>query len=263
LGKPVENVTFSFGQNWQKFLDSMPPEAVSRMAAYVADWLGPNLSGRRLVDIGSGQGLTSLCAFQAGAELVSFDIDPLSVEATQRLWMAAGRPPTWRVLQGSVLDPEFVVQLGDFDVVVSWGVLHHTGRLWEALDAAASLVRAGGRLWVALYHRTPQSRRSLRTKRFYNRLPAPGKVVFRSLYAAAKVTKRILVGRTLSLPSDVQPDRGMDWGRDIEDWLGGLPYEVSSPGEVLARLSALGFTLERLHDALGEGGNDVYLFRRR
>jgi 2-polyprenyl-6-hydroxyphenyl methylase/3-demethylubiquinone-9 3-methyltransferase len=262
LGERAENVTFSFGHNWQKFIDDMPDGAIDRMAAYVADWLGPNLSGSRLVDVGSGQGLTSFCAFQAGAEVVSFDIDPLSVAATQRLWTAAGRPQSWTVRQGSVLDSNLLAELGTFDVVICWGVLHHTGRLWEALDAAAGLVRHGGVLWIALYHRTPQSGRSLRTKHFYNRLPRRAKVAFRSLYAAAKVAKKIVVRRRLSPLHDDHGERGMDWRRDIEDWLGGLPYEVSSPGEVLAKLSPQAFTLERLHDAIGEGGNDVYLFRR-
>jgi 2-polyprenyl-3-methyl-5-hydroxy-6-metoxy-1,4-benzoquinol methylase len=255
-------VTFSFGRNWQKYLDTMPVEAVDRMVGYVHDWV-PDLAGCRVVDVGSGQGLTSLAVHAAGSELVSFDVDPLSVEATRRLWEAAGEPASWIITQGSILDPRFIERLGAFDVVISWGVLHHTGSLAEALDAAASLVAPGGRLWIALYHRTRQSSRSLRTKRMYAALPAAGKAIFREAYAGAKVVKNLAAYRSLRRLREYHHERGMSWRRDVEDWLGGLPYEVSSPGEVLSRLRPQGFVLERLQDALSEGGNDVYLFRRR
>jgi 2-polyprenyl-3-methyl-5-hydroxy-6-metoxy-1,4-benzoquinol methylase len=255
-------VNFSFGENWLKYLDEMPPEAIVRHGAYVADWLGPDLSGLRILDIGSGQGLFSLSAHRAGAEVLAFDADSAAVAATNRLRSLDGNPATWRVQRGSILDSDYVGQLGTFDVVASWGVLHHTGRLWDGLDAAASRVAAGGRLWIALYHKTPQSGRSLRTKRLYNRLPSAGQVLFRGGYATAKVAKNIVVRRSLERLRTYHLERGMTWRRDIEDWLGGLPYEVSSPGEVLARLRPQGFALERLQDGIAEGANDVYLFRR-
>ena len=253
---------FSFGSNWQKYLDALPPEATDAMRAYVAEWLGADLTGLRVVDVGSGQGLTSLSVTRLGGEVLSFDLDPESVAATRRLREVAGSPTSWLVEHGSILDTSFVAGLGTFDVVISWGVLHHTGAIWAAIDAAAGLVAPGGRLWIALYHRTRQSGRSLRTKRLYGSLPRPGKLLFRGAYAAAKIAKSVVVRRRLPALRGAYDTRGMNWWRDIEDWLGGLPYEVSSPGEVLDRLRPKGFQLERLRDAIGESGNDVYLFRR-
>lgn len=249
---------FTFGENWNKYLDEMPSGAVDEVRRYIADWI-PDLTGLRFLDVGSGQGLTSLVAHEAGAEVVSFDVDPGSVEATRRLWRAAGEPTSWSIYEGSILDESFVSGLGAFDVVSSWGVLHHTGDLWQAIDASSGLVRSGGLLWIALYHRTPQSGRSLRTKQLYARLPRVGQTAFRSAYIGAKVAKHLVVRRSLAMMRD--QGRGMTWRRNVEDWLGGLPYEVSSPGQVLARLRPQGFTLERLDDGIGEGGNDVYLFR--
>jgi 2-polyprenyl-6-hydroxyphenyl methylase/3-demethylubiquinone-9 3-methyltransferase len=253
---------FSFGRNWQKYLDDLPAGAADTMQAYVADWLGSDLKGLHVVDIGSGQGLTSLSVFRLGASVVSFDLDPHSVAATRRLRESAGNPDSWRVERGSILDATFAGGLGTFDVVVSWGVLHHTGSLWVAIDAAAGLVAPGGRLWIALYHRTRQSGRSLRIKQMYAAMPAFGKTVFRGLYAAAKIAKSLIVRRRLPALHGSYDTRGMNWWRDIEDWLGGLPYEVAGPGEVLARLRPMGFDLVRLDDAISEGRNDVYLFRR-
>ncbi|TAL09594.1 MAG: methyltransferase domain-containing protein [Chloroflexota bacterium] len=258
----TENRRFSFGRNWQKYLDDIPPGATAAMQAYVADWLGPSLLGKSFLDIGSGQGLTSLSAHALGADVTSFDVDRLSVAATSRLHEHAGRPSNWRILEGSILDHQFVSQLGKYEVVGSWGVLHHTGALWEALAAAAGLVADGGYLWIALYHRTRQSGRSLVIKRSYAGLPGPGRRVFRAGYAIAKIIKSVIVRRRLPNLNGAYDARGMNWWRDIEDWLGGLPYEVSSPGEVLAHLKPLGFELIRLEDAIAEAGNDVYLFRR-
>jgi SAM-dependent methyltransferase len=256
-----DEVTFSFGENWQRFLTELHPRAVESMALYVTDWLGSELSGRRLIDIGSGQGLTSLVAHQAGADVTSIDVDPASVAATRSLWEKAGRPSTWTVTEGSILDDAFVGDLGQFDDVISWGVLHHTGDVWHAIDNAARLVRPGGRMWIALYTRTYRSGRSLRTKRLYNRAPKLAKKAWRAGYAVEKLGKAALRGNLESIRR-YHEQRGMDWWRDIEDWLGGLPYEPVGPGEVLARLRPSGFVLERLTDALGEGANDVYLFRR-
>jgi 2-polyprenyl-6-hydroxyphenyl methylase/3-demethylubiquinone-9 3-methyltransferase len=156
-----------------------------------------------------------------------------------------------------------VGDLGTFDVVISWGVLHHTGKLWNAIDTAASMVSPGGRLWIALYHRTTKSGRSLRIKRLYNSLPKSGKWLMRTAYGSQLVAKAVVRDRGLQRLRGYDRERGMSWRRDIEDWLGGLPYEVSSPGEVIARLNPAGFTLSRLLDAEGEAGNDVYLFDRR
>lgn len=255
----TERVTFSFGRNWERYLDEMPAIAIERMAAYVADWLGNDLSGKRIVDIGSGQGLTSLVSHELGADLVSIDVDPASVAATTRVRGSAGNPENWSVRQGSILDGELVGGLGTFDVVVSWGVLHHTGDLWRAIDNAASLVAPGGRLWIALYHRTRKSNRSLRTKRLYNRTPDRFKPLFRGAYASPKLAKMAL-RRDFSPIRDYGAERGMTWWRDIEDWLGGLPYQVAGPGEVLGRLRPKGFELVRLDDAEWEGDTDGYLF---
>ena len=256
-----EQITFSFGQNWQRFLDELHPRSLERMAAYVTEWLGDDVAGRRVIDIGSGQGLTSLVVFQAGAAVTSLDVDPNSVAATSRLRARAGDPPTWRVIHGSILDPDLVTSLGAFDVVISWGVLHHTGDVWTAVDHAAALVAPGGRLWLALYHRTAKSGRSVRIKRMYNRTPRVLKPLFRGARAAPSLV-RMTLRRDFSPIRDYHQERGMSWWRDIEDWLGGLPYEPVGPGQLIARLRPLGFDLIRLEDALWEGDNDVYLFVR-
>ena len=93
-----------------------------------------DLDNKTFLDIGCGSGIHSLAAFLSGAKLiVSFDYDPQSVAATRILHRKAGEPKNWKIMQGSVLDEEFLRTLGHFDFVYSWGVLHHTGQMWQAI----------------------------------------------------------------------------------------------------------------------------------
>jgi hypothetical protein len=62
----------------------------------------------------------------------SFDYDPHSVAATTKLRTSTNSPPQWKVEHGSILDKNYVRSLGQFDIVYSWGVLHHTGAMWDA-----------------------------------------------------------------------------------------------------------------------------------
>ena len=197
-------IAFSFGRNWQKYLDSMPATAVERTTNYVRDWLG-SLNGLTFLDIGSGSGLTALAANRLGAKVRTFDADPESVAATERLSSGA-----WENGTGSILDDAFVATLGSFDVVSSWGVLHHTGDVWKAIENAAGLVRPGGRLWIALYTRTYAERRSLRTKRLYNRSPDIVKRLWRGAYGTAKLGKAAL-RREFRPMRRYQEERGMSW----------------------------------------------------
>ncbi len=116
-------------------------------------WIGKdNIEGKRILDLGSGSGIHSLGFYNLGAkELVSFDYDRNSVSATTQYWEKKGRPSNWKVLHGSVLDKAFLASLGEFDLVYSWGVLHHTGSMWEAINNALTLVKKGGLFYFTIY----------------------------------------------------------------------------------------------------------------
>jgi SAM-dependent methyltransferase len=256
------DVSFSFGKNWQRFVEELHPQSIDAMASYYDRWLPESITGRTFLDIGSGSGLSSLVAFQRGALVTSFDLDPKSVDATARLRAIAGAPSDWSVLQGSILDAAFVEGLGVFDIVLAWGVLHHTGDLWRAIRYTSDRVGPGGLLWIAVYRKGYRSGRSLRLKQRYNRTPDVFKPAFRALYASPMLAKMVLK-RDFSQIRHRHEERGMNWWRDLEDWLGGLPYEVASPGEVHDALRPLGFVLERMQIGEGDGGNDIYVYRRK
>ena len=57
---------------------------------------------------------------------------------------------------------------GTFDVVYSWGVLHHTGNMWHALESTLPSVALNGRFFFALYSWHPGWHSELSYKKRYN-----------------------------------------------------------------------------------------------
>jgi len=203
-----------------------------------------------------------MCYNLLGArELISFDADPQSVAATTRCFERAGKPSHWKVLYGSVLDEEFLDGLGTFDIVYSWGVLHHTGKMWKAIENALTLVASGGLFWTALYVKGPNYQRDLELKQRYNRAGRFGKWWMERKWINGLMVRRMMKGQN-PFCWNRKRERGMNTYHDLVDWLGGLPYEVASVEEVRVFCGERGVTLERVeeHD---EGGNHIYLLRRK
>ena len=149
----MDKVTFSFGKNWKEYVNSVDAENIDGAKRDITNWLGEDtVSGKSVADIGSGSGIHSYCFHLLGANSIfSFDYDMNSVEATNIFWEKAGKPSNWTVTQGSVLEEQFMSKIPESDIVYSWGVLHHTGDMWNAIKNAASLVKAGGFFFISIY----------------------------------------------------------------------------------------------------------------
>src|SRR5829696_1438128 len=146
---------FEFGRNWQRFLSVLDDERIAEAERSLTNMLGVStLAGKTFLDVGSGSGLFSLAALRLGAERVhSFDFDPQSVACTAELRRRyAADDQRWTVAQGSALDEDYIRSLGQWDIVYSWGVQHHTGRMWDGLGLAGSAVAPGGRLFISIYN---------------------------------------------------------------------------------------------------------------
>lgn len=258
--RPIRGERFAFGANWARFLELLDDRRIAAAESSLRDMLLiQELRGKSFLDIGSGSGLFSLAARRLGANVFSFDYDPDSVACTAELRRRFfPNDPRWVVQQGSVLDAQYVASLGRFDVVYSWGVLHHTGRMWEAIGLAAERVRPGGQIFIAIYHDQGwRSRYWLGVKRVYNRNKL-GKLLIIALHLPYFIVLRWLA-RTLSR----QPiERGMDIWRDMIDWLGGLPFEVAKPESLLKFFQERGFTVRNLKSSGGRLGCNEFVFQK-
>jgi hypothetical protein len=143
---------FEFGKNSARFLGSLNEERIVQARKSLSELLElETLHGKSFLAIGSGRGLFSTAARQLGARVHSFDYDPHSVKCTRELNRRYFPDDSqWTIEEGSALDNDYLRSLGTFDVVYSWGVLHHTGDMWTALDNVAPLVRGGSPVYFAL-----------------------------------------------------------------------------------------------------------------
>ena len=168
----IDKGRFGFGRNWQRFLRVLDEERIREAEKSLCEMLRvSNLSGRSFLDVGCGSGIFSLAAMRLGASRVhSFDYDPESVacahELKSRFFRSVAR---WTIERGDALDKNYVASLGTYDVVYSWGVLHHTGNLWQAMDNVLPRVADAGKLFLAIYNDAgKKSRRWCRLKKLYN-----------------------------------------------------------------------------------------------
>jgi 2-polyprenyl-6-hydroxyphenyl methylase/3-demethylubiquinone-9 3-methyltransferase len=259
---------FAFGKNWARFLSVLSEERIRDAESSLRAMLElDDLRGKSFLDAGSGSGLFSLAARRLGASVSSFDYDPQSVNCAREL-----RTPyfpddaNWRIEEGSVLDAAYLTAKGQFDVVYSWGVLHHTGDMWRALANVSTSVAPGGQLLIAIYN--DQGARSVwwrRVKQLYCS-GFTGKLLVCSVFLPVFVgggALRDVFRRRNPLARYVRPTtRGMSTFYDWFDWLGGLPFEVATPEAIVGFYEKRGFALSKMVTVGGRLGNNEFVFRK-
>jgi SAM-dependent methyltransferase len=242
---------FQFGENWKYFLRSLNETRIVEAEKSLKEMLQvENMSGKSFLDIGSGSGIFSLAAKRLGARVHSFDYDPESVACAKELrHRYFNADSDWTIEEGSVLDANYIHSLGKFDIVYSWGVLHHTGQMWRALENVSELVSGDGKLFIAIYDDAGWRSTVWRwIKKTYNRLPLPLKTPFIFVILVPGQIKALLQSiLTLRLKDYIRSwtqyskNRGMSRWHDAVDWIGGYPYEVATREKLIDFFKAQGF----------------------
>lgn len=256
---------FAFGANWQEFLKELNDDRIRIAEDSLRELLQEeSIEGKTFLDIGSGSGLFSLCARRLGAKVHSFDFDPQSVACTNELRNRYfPDDEEWTVEKGSALDQDYLKSLGTFDVVYSWGVLHHTGDMWQAIQNTLFVTNPGSKLAIAIYN--DQGMRSglwLKVKKIYCS-GTFGRSLMSSIFFPYFALRMCLasVVRGRNEFASYRRHRGMSAVHDWIDWLGGLPFEVADPDEIRIFYETRSHELLQLKETCGLGCNQ-FLFQR-
>lgn len=260
MGKEIKHISkvsvssserrFSFGKNWRNYASAISKEEIKiaeqSLRKSIEGW---DLNTKTFLDIGCGSGIFSLAARKLGFKTVlSFDYDQDSVDVTAQLKNSRSSDDDWIVMQGSILDQDYMNRIGQFSMVYSWGVLHHTGSMWEALENAINAVEPDGRLYIAIYNdQGVISRYWHFIKRLYVSSPSLGQkiiVAIYTLYFALIGIMADLVRLRNPLKRYLGTDnRGMKFFYDVVDWIGGYPFEVAKPEKIEDFVKKQGFAL--------------------
>lgn len=262
-----DDYRFGFGKNWSKFLEQFNEERLAEGVLSLQKKLGvDSLKGKTFLDIGCGSGLFSLSAYKLGAKVTSFDYDQNSVNCAKKLKdLYLKEDQDWEVRQASVLDKEFIDQLPEFDVVYSWGVLHHTGHMWLAIENAMKPVKKGGLFFIAIYNdQRLVSKLWYYIKKLYNT-----NLLFKILlvppyflwyFCGAFVIDILQLKNPVNRHTGYRKRRGMMITTDLFDWLGGYPFEVAAPEEIFDFVTEKGYRLVGLKTVYGKNGCNEFVF---
>lgn len=266
------NSHFPFGDNWAQYSKHVTDEHLMYAVNDLQRLLGVStLVGKTFCDIGCGSGIHAVAAAKMGAKVTALDIDPISTATAISLAKKFGVSHLLTVGNDSIFD--HMLPKSHFDVVYSWGVLHHTGAMWKAIEEAIKLVSLSseGVFAVALYRKTRLCSLWKIEKKFYNSSPKFIQVSIRIFMTTLMDVAHLLRLRSpLKVRSEYRKNRGMSHKHDIHDWLGGYPYESVQDTELKKFLTERNFDLERsflrFPDKIPMGifgsGCDEYVFKR-
>ena len=257
---------FDFGKNWLAYASKALTDAKTNNARqdFVALMDGINLRDAWFLDVGFGQGLSLLCAAELGAHIVGIDINHKNKEAVE---LTAKYFPNvdlnnLAIHVGSIMSEKTLIDLdkirpGRYDVVHSWGVLHHTGDMAYALKQCVRLLRYEGYLVVSIYNNHWSSWLWKQIKKVY--CDSPSVLQKLMVYTMLPIiwTAKLITTRE----NPIKKQRGMDFFYDVVDWVGGYPYEFATIEEFKALCSRENLEIVRINKSSVPTGCNEYILR--
>jgi 2-polyprenyl-6-hydroxyphenyl methylase/3-demethylubiquinone-9 3-methyltransferase len=195
------------------------------------------IKGSTFLDIGCGSGIFAIAASLAGAKkVIGFDISKDSIEASINNKKRFAKQSDIEFFHKSIFDDD-ISQMENFDIVYSWGVLHHTGNMYKAIDIASELVAPQSLFVIAIYNKHWSSGAWKLIKRFYNAMPKSVRWLMIWIFYLIIAMAKLIVTRK----NPFKKRRGMSFYYDIIDWMGGYPYEYATRDHIISHLEKRGF----------------------
>ena len=209
-----------------------------------------------------------MAAKNLGASVVSTDFDSKCIACANNLKNKFYRnDDDWVILEGSVIDKTFTNSLGQFDIVYSWGVLHHTGEMWNALNYVDANVKEEGKLFISIYNDQGFMSKIWRfIKKLY--VMSPSFIRFMIVIPCliglwGPITLRdFIILKPFSSWKNYNKHRGMAAYTDLLDWVGGYPFEVASPDKIFMFYKQKNYSLQNLITVSGGHGCNQYVFKK-
>ncbi len=222
------NVRFNFGKNWNNYSSKIDQSKLNDAIISLEKLLPSEIdfSKKKFLDIGCGSGIHAISAKKLGFKSVlctDYDIDSVN---TSRRNIDKFKSKI-KVIQDDILKTNIQE---NFDIVYSWGVLHHTGNMKKAINNTKKLVMPKGYLIIAIYRKTYFCPLWTNIKYFYCRTNNFNKFILEKLFYSILIIRHIV---SLNFSIFEKNERGMNLYNDSVDWLGGYPYESATIEEIL------------------------------
>jgi 2-polyprenyl-3-methyl-5-hydroxy-6-metoxy-1,4-benzoquinol methylase len=108
-----------------------------------------HLTGKRVLEIGCGMGSIAAALAKGGANLTAIDITTTAIDITKRRFKTLGLQGDIRQLDAEQLD----FADNTFDMVWSWGVIHHSANMAGIIQQIHRVLKSGGQAKIMIYHR--------------------------------------------------------------------------------------------------------------
>lgn len=119
--------------------------------------------GKYILEAGCGTGELGASLALCGANVVGLDISMNSLKKAQELKKKFDIK-NWHLMQSDVLNPALSKEGAKFDIVISYGVLHHTANPKKGFEHLVKLVKDKGMISIGLYNRIGRARHRIKRK---------------------------------------------------------------------------------------------------
>ncbi len=203
-----------YKDHWTKY-----PLEIQGVLDHLLEIFPEGVGGRRVLDAGSGSGMVSVAFALLGADVTGVDITD---QCVQNGYKNANRfNVDCRFLKRNLISLDLEDE--KFDIIYSWGVLHHTEDAKASFRSLAKHLKSNGDMIIAVYLKTGISRFWNFSRIFYQKAPEKFKSIF--LEGGSRILDFVDIFNRLLLKKQRYMMRGTDNYEIINDWFG-VPHRT-------------------------------------